>query len=119
MRRILSLLYRGQEFALWLPCLTLLSLAGFVVFGALTPMTGDVLAWLAELPVICAHAAAALGAAWAAKALYMHDLDRAQEIDLHNRVLAGDAAARWVLVKDRLETLACIALSLLFFWPPR
>ena len=112
-------LYQAQEFALWLPGMVVLALVGFVVLGALVPLTGDALAWLAELPVLCAYVAAALGAAWAAKALYLHDLDTDQERELHAAARAGDAGARWLLVKDRLETLACIALALAFFWPAR
>jgi len=119
MRRLCAWLYQCQEFALWLPGLVVLAVLGFVVFGALTPLRGDLLAWLAELPVLCAHAAAALGAAWAAKALYLHDLDTEQEADLHRAARDGDAGARWVLVKDRLETLVCIALAFAFFWPSR
>lgn len=119
MKRLRAFFYQGQEFALWLPGMVLLSVLGFVVFGALTPLAGDVLAWLAELPVLCAHAAAALGVAWAAKALYLFDLDRDQERDLHQAARSGEAGARWVLIKDRLETLTCIALSLAFFWPAR
>lgn len=119
MRRLLAWLYLAQEFALWLPGLVLLAVLGFAVLGALTPLTGDALAWLAELPVLCAHAAAALGCAWATKALYLHDLSTAQEIDLHKAAQSGDAGARWLLIKDRVETLLCVALALAFFWPAR
>lgn len=117
--RGLPWLYQNQEFVAWLPGLVVLAVLGFVVFGALTPLAGDVLAWLAELPVLCAHAAAALGAAWVMKALYMYDLDADQETTLHAAARDGDAGARWVIVKDRLETLTCIALAFAFFWPSR
>ena len=99
--------------------LVLLALLGFVCFGALVPLSGDLLGWLAELPVLCAHGAAALGGAWAAKALYLRDLSATEEQDLHDAARAGDAGARWILIKDRLETMACIALALAFFWPAR
>lgn len=118
-RAIKSAVYHSQEFTLWLPAMVVLAVLGFVVFGALTPMTGDALAWLAELPALCAYAAAALGASWAMKKLYLHDIDTEQEIALHAAVLAGDANARWLLVKDRLETFACIILAFAFFWPSR
>jgi len=118
-RSIKSAIYSSQEFTLWLPAMVLLAVLAFVVFGALTPMTGDALAWLAELPSLCAYAAAALGASWAIKKLYLHDIDTAQEIALHAAVKAGDANARWLLIKDRLETFACIILAFAFFWPSR
>jgi hypothetical protein len=118
-RRLASAIYHSQEFTLWLPGMVLLALLAYVVFGALTPMTGDALAWLAELPALCAYAAAALGASWIIKKLYLHDIDTAQEIALQDAALAGDAGARWLLIKDRLETFACIALTFAFFWPSR
>lgn len=119
MRGLKRVIYQCQEFGLWLPGMVLLSVLGFVVFGAFTPLDGDALAWLAELPVLCAHAAAAFGFAWLAKALYLHDLDEKEEIELHAQAANGDAGARWVLIKDRLETLACLAIALAFFWPAR
>lgn len=118
-RGIASAVYHSQEFTLWLPGMVLLAVLAFAVFGALTPMTGDALAWLAELPALCAYAAAALGASWAMKKLYLHDIDTAQEIELQAAARAGDTGARWLLIKDRLETFACIALAFAFFWPSR
>lgn len=118
-RRIKSAIYNSQEFTLWLPGMVALAILGFSVFGALTPMTGDALEWLGELPVLCAYAAAALGTSWAAKKLYLHDIDTDQEIALHAAAQAGDAGARWLLIKDRLETLVCIVLAFAFFWPAR
>lgn len=118
-RFIKSAVYNSQEFTLWLPGMVLLAALGFVVLGALTPMTGDALAWLAELPALCAYAAAALGTSWAAKKLYMHDLDADQERVLHAAAQSGDNGARWLLVKDRLETFTCIILAFAFFWPAR
>lgn len=118
-RRLASAIYHSQEFTLWLPGMVLLAVLAFAVFGALTPMTGDALAWLAELPALCAYAAAALGASWVIKRLYLHDIDTAQEIALHAAAQEGDAGARWLLVKDRLETFACIILAFAFFWPAR
>ena len=118
-KRITGFFYQSQEFTLWLPGLVLLSVLGFVVLGAFTRVTGDSLAWLAELPVLCAYAAAALGTSWAAKKLYLHDLDTDQERTLHAAALSGDEGARWLLIKDRLETFVCIVLAFAFFWPAR
>jgi len=55
-----AFLSRWQEFIVWLPGLVVLTLIGFVVLGAFTSLGGDAIAWLAELPVLCAYAAAAL-----------------------------------------------------------
>ena len=118
-KRITGFFYQSQEFTLWLPGLVLLSVLGFVVLGAVTRVTGDSLAWLAELPVLCAYAAAALAFSWLIKRLYLHDLDRADEVRLHAAAEAGDGGARWLLIKDRLETLACVIAMLVFFFPAR
>lgn len=111
---------RWQEFLIWLPVLVLLAVGGWVFMGALDPaVTGDALAWLLELPVLCAYAACALAAAWLAKRTYLHDLDADTERELHGSAAAGDTEAQWVLKKDRLEWLVLIVLFALFFWPAR
>lgn len=117
--RIRAFFYQSQEFTLWLPLCVVLAVVGYVVLGAIVRVGPDALAWLAELPALCAYAAAWLACSWAIKRVYLHDIDRPLEVDLQARVLAGDANARWLLLKDRAETLACLALSLAFFWPAR
>ncbi|MBN8262504.1 MAG: hypothetical protein J0L59_09280 [Xanthomonadales bacterium] len=117
--RLTAFFYASQEFTLWLPGLVVLAVVGYVVLGAIVRVGPDALAWLAELPALCAYAAAWLAFSWAIKAVYMHDIDRPTERDLQSRVLAGDQAARWLLVKDRLETFGALLLSLAFFWPAR
>ncbi|MEN5208018.1 hypothetical protein ABE493_07830 [Stenotrophomonas terrae] len=117
--RVRAFFYQSQEFTLWLPGLVVLAVLGYVLLGAVVRVGPDALAWLAELPALCAYAAAWLAFSWAIKAVYMHDIPRVLERDLQEQVLAGDAHARWLLVKDRLETFAALLLSLAFFWPAR
>jgi hypothetical protein len=126
MNRIKSMLssiakffYQSQEFTLWLPGLAVLAVLAYVVLGAIVRVGPDALAWLAELPALCAYAAAWLAFSWLIKSLYLHDIQRDDEVDLQQRVLAGDVNARWLLVKDRLETFAALLLALAFFWPAR
>lgn len=116
---IRNFFHRWQEFVLWLPGLVLLAIAGFVVLGGIARVGTDSLAFLLELPALCAYALAAFGLSWLIKSLYLYDIDRAAEKALQDRVLAGDANARWLLVKDRLETLVCVVLMLAFLWPAR
>lgn len=118
-KRVTGFFYQTQEFTLWLPGLVLLSVVGFVVLGAVTRVTGDSLAWLTELPVLCAYAAAALAFSWLIKYLYLHDLDREAEIRLHAAAEEGDFDAWLLLIKDRLETFACVIAMLVFFFPAR
>lgn len=117
--RLAAFFYASQEFTIWLPGLVVLAVIGYVVLGSIVRIGPDALAWLAELPALCAYAAAWLAFGWAIKAVYLYDIDRATEKDLQARVLGGDAPARWLLVKDRLETFVALALSLAFFWPAR
>ena len=117
--RIRKFFYESQEFTLWLPGLVVLAVIGYVVLGAIVRVGPDALAWLAELPALCAYAAAWLAFGWAIKAVYMHDIPRSLEAELQSRVLNGDVHARWVLKKDRIETFVALLLSLVFFWPAR
>lgn len=121
MKGLRGFISRWQEFGVWMPVLVLLALGGFVVFGALpgVAITGDLIAWMLELPVACLWLAAAMGAAWLFKATYLQDLDSAQEAALYQLVLQGNAHARWLLIKDRLEWAFLIVLFALFFWPAR
>ncbi|KAF1697986.1 hypothetical protein CSC62_07520 [Pseudoxanthomonas jiangsuensis] len=118
-KRIRTFFYQSQEFTLWLPGLVLLAVIGYVVLGSIVRVGPDALAWLAELPALCAYAAAWLGCGWLIQRLYLRDLTRAEEDTLQSAVLAGDANARWVLVFHRLQLLGALALSLVFFWPAR
>jgi hypothetical protein len=111
---------RWQEFAVWLPVLVILSIAGWVVFGALDQrITADALSWLLELPILCAYLAAACGAAWLVKFTYLRDLNADDECDLHALAQKGNKGARWLIVKDRIEWAFLLILFALFFWPAR
>jgi hypothetical protein len=114
-----SFAYQSQEFTLWLPALVALTVIGWIVLGALGRVGPDAIAWLLELPVMCTYAMAALGMSWLIKRLYLNDLGRADEQALQLLAMGGDQGARWVLVKDRLETLACVLAMLVFFYPAR
>ncbi|WP_298580574.1 hypothetical protein [uncultured Luteimonas sp.] len=117
--RIRKFFYASQEFTLWLPGLVLLSVLGYVVLGSFVRLGGDAIAWLAELPVLCAYAAAWLGCGWLIKAVYLHDIPRPREIELQACALAGDLHAQWLIRQDRFETAGALVLALVFFWPPR
>lgn len=117
--RVRAFAYQSQEFTLWIPGLVLLTVLGYILLGSIVRVGPDALAWLAELPAQCAYAAAWLGCGWLIQRLYLRDLTAAEEDDLQRRVLAGDAAARWLLVFHRLQLFVALALSLVFFWPAR
>jgi len=117
--RVRAWFAQWQEFAIWLPVLCVLAVVGYVVLGAVARIGADPLAWLAEIPVMCAWAAVACATAWLIKRTYGDDLDAAREFELYGRVLAGDPNARWLRDRDRLEWAFCLLLSYAFYWPAR
>ncbi len=120
MNHILKFLGRWQEFLIWMPLLVALCLVGYVVLGAFDrSASGDALALLLELVVRCAYLACVGGAAWLFKRTYLRDISAAEEAELHAAVHAGDTAARWLLIKDRLEWLFLLVLAASFLWVAR
>jgi len=117
--RLRGWISQWQEFVVWLPVLFLLAVAAYVLLGAIARIGADPLAWLAEIPVVCAWAAVACATAWLIKRTYGDDLDPARELELYTRVLAGDHNARWLRDRDRLEWAFCLLLAFAFFWPAR
>ncbi len=120
MNRILNFFSRWQEFVIWLPLLVVLALVGYVVIGAFDRTAGgDLLGLLLELVVRCVYFACVGAAAWLFKRTYLHDLPDVQEQALHDRASSGDAGAKWLLVKDRIEWLLLLLLSAAFLWVSR
>lgn len=118
--RVRAWFSRWQEFVIWLPVLCALAIVGYVVLGAIARVGADPLAWLAEIPVMCAWAAVAAAAAWLIKRTYLLDLDVEMERELHFRVREhGDPNAMWLLILDRLEWFVLLLLMFAFFWPAR
>lgn len=112
---------RWQEFAVWMPVLVLVALISFLVLGGLpgVAVSGDLIAWMLELPIACLYLAAAMGAAWLFKFTYLLDINTVRELELHSLVLQGDKHARWLIIKDRIEWAFLIVLFTAFFWPAR
>lgn len=106
-------------FLFWLPLAVLLVIVGWTVFGALpgVRMTGDMITWLLELPVVTAYALAAVSAPALFKRVFWREIDAEEENRLHEAAAAGDKSARWIITKDRLEWLALLILSGIFFFP--
>lgn len=119
LRSIAGWVSRWQEFVVWLPLLVALAFFGYVVLGAFSRLGIDPLAWLAELPVLCAYAAAACGGAWLFKRTNLHDITAAKDRELHDLAQLGDPHARWLLTKDRIEWLVLLIAFFAFFWPAR
>lgn len=104
-----------------MPALALLAAFGFVMIGGLpgVQLTGDLMAMLAALPVITAYACAAICMAVGFNNLYCWEPCRDLEANWHGLALAGDAHAKWLLVRNDLRWAALLLLSGAFFWPAR
>lgn len=113
-------LKRWQEFLGWLPALALLSLVAYVVLGALLRHSPDAaLGALIELPAIAAYAGAAAGFTYLSWRRFRIQRTQEQLDDYWDRLMAGQLGAVVVFIVNALVYLACFALWLHFFSPPR
>lgn len=108
-----------KAFVFWLPAMVLLTVVGWTVLGALpgARMTGDLIAWLLELPVVTCWAVAAVGMAALVKCGVLREIGGTEERELHELAKKGDRNARWLIIKDRIEWLCLLVLSGTFFFP--
>jgi hypothetical protein len=108
-----------KAFAIWLPLMTLLTLLGWLVLGALPGMrmTGDLVAWLAELPVVTCYAIAAGAATSLTMRATGMNLENAYRSELIKLAAAGDQAALKTLNQEIRAWLAFLAIWSLFFFP--
>lgn len=120
MSRLTNWLSRWQEYLSWTPLLVLLSLIGWLAFGALDRRLGtDALAFLLELPIRTAYAAAALGIAYLARRRQRRTLTAEEQADLWNRTLNGERGALIIYLTDFIVWALAFTLSLYFFLPAR
>lgn len=117
MRRFLE---RFAEFIGWLPLQAALAIAAVVVLGGMSGGLGpDLLAWLAELPVMLAYGFAALGLSYLAWRRWRMRLDDTAKHELWRRLMLGERGALVVYVVNALFWVAVLGLALWFFRPAR
>lgn len=104
-----------------MPLMAVLAAFGFVSLGGLpgVHLTGDLMAMLAALPVVTAYACAAITLAVGFNNLYCWEPCLDTEADWHDLALAGNAYAKWLLVRNDLRWAALLLMSGAFFWPAR
>lgn len=114
-----SLTTHFKAFAIWLPLMVVLTLLGWLVLGALPGMrmTGDLVAWLAELPVVTCYAIAAGAATSLTMRATGMNLENSYRAKLIERAAAGDIAAHRTLSQEIRAWLAFLAIWSLFFFP--
>ena len=108
-----------------LPGLVLLSIAGVIVLGGVAegmPQNAavkELLSWLQTLPVVTAHAAAAVLVAMFVLWAFAYEPGPGTEADWFDRALTGDPHAKWLIVQHNVHRLLMIAMFLFFFLPKR
>lgn len=118
MERLRRFLHDWQELTGWLPLLALLTLSAFFILPAIDPHSGiDGLADLFHALLNTVKLTMAAFGAWLLQRLYFRDLTRQEEDELLQGDRAGDANARFVLWRHRLEWLACFVFCFsALFW---
>lgn len=108
-----------KAFVFWLPLMVIITIVGWTIFGALpgAQMTGDLIAWLLELPVTTCYALAAVASAALFKRVFWREVDHGEEDELNTHIKSGNRHARWLLIKDRIEWLCLLILSGIYFFP--
>jgi hypothetical protein len=108
-----------KAFVLWLPMMVAATLLGWLVFGALPNMhmTGDLIAWLMELPVTTCYAIAAGAATFLTLQVAGVNIDNDARADLMRRAHQGDRNARDALRDETLATISVLMLWSVFFFP--
>lgn len=108
-----------KAFLIWLPLMVVLTLLGWLLLGALPDMrmTGDLIAWLMELPVTTCYAIAAGGATFLTLQVAGINIDNARRCDLMQRAQDGDDAARTALRDEAVSTIWVLMTWAVFFFP--
>lgn len=111
---------RFAEFIGWLPLQALLAIVAVVVLGGMSGGLGpDLLAWLAELPVMLAYGFAALGLSYLAWRRWRMELDATAKHELWRRLMLGERGAVTVYLTNAVFWIAVLWLALWFFRPAR
>lgn len=105
----------------WLPLLAALSVAGFILLGALpgVELSPDLINRLSALPVLCVQAGCAIVMAAGFNNLFCYEPCRSIEAGWHGLAMAGNKYAQWLLIRNDLRWAYLLTLLLAFFWPVR
>lgn len=109
----------AKTFLFWMPLMVLATIVGWTVLGALpgATMTGDLIAWLMELPVITVYALAAGGATM----LTMHwtgmNIDNDRRAELFEMALCRNKDATRLLIIESVQWVAVLIVFSIFFFP--
>lgn len=108
-----------KTFLVYMPALVLLTLVGWVVFGALPNMrmTGDLIAWLLELPVISVYAAGAGGMTLFSMHVTGINIPNEKRSELLELALCRNKDAQRILLVETVAWLGFLAIWSLFFFP--
>lgn len=103
----------------WLPAMVCVTLVGWIVLGALPgmAMTGDIVSWLLELPVITCYALATAGATMLMMQVTGLNLDNEYRLRLIDKAAVGDKAALNVLNSEAAAWCVFLVIFAVIFFP--
>ncbi len=104
-----------------IPLALVITFLGYLVFGAIpgVTLTGDLIAWLMELPVILIFALVAVGLAVAVMNITGANIQNDKRDELINEAKMGNRFAFYILILETTTWLAVLALFARFFFPQR
>lgn len=104
-----------------IPLALLITFLGYLVFGAIpgVTLTGDLIAWLLELPVVLIYALVAVGLTVAVMTITGANVDNDKRIELIDLAVQGNRDAYFILIMETTAWLLFLALFALFFFPQR
>lgn len=108
-----------KTFLFYLPVMVLMTLVGWVFLGALPNMrmTGDLIAWLLELPVATCYALAAGGSTILTMQVTGINLPNERRNELLDLALCRNKEAIRILLIETGAWLGFLAIWSLFFFP--
>jgi hypothetical protein len=104
-----------------IPLALVITFLGYLVFGAIpgVALTGDLIAWLLELPVVLIYALVAVGLSVGFMNIIGANIENDKRCELVKLAYEGNRDALYVLIMESVTWLLVFSTCALFFYPHR
>ena len=104
-----------------IPIALVITFLGYLVFGAIpgVTLTGDLIAWLLELPVVLIYALVAIGVSVGFMNIIGANVENDYRCELVKAAADGNRDALIVLIMESATWLLVLSVFALFFYPHR